>query len=538
MPGSRACVCACSSWSARARSGAPHLFLWPSCPSSLFGPLRAGVARASAACFFLPFLPFAFLLSFPLPSRAPVVSRCPGPWRPAVAPTAPLCVFVSSVFSPLAPLPLFFSSFLLCAPHPLLLCLVFSLFPSLFSGVVVPPPPIPPPFFFLFLGLPFPCAPSPRLSCLGFSVVSGLGCPGPWRSISALPSRRLSLSVFCFLSSFLAFSFCFFCFSSSFSSLPLFPGSGRSPCSWPLVRLAGFLRPSPCAAVRVVRALRAGAAVCAMSCWCCPLASFALAGAVCCCLWLRVVRCWVWLSVVGFRWRALARVVIPGRVVRRPAVCFGLLWLPCAVSCVLWLCVAVWPRAVVPWCPFCFVLWSVWRCAARWRRLRCVVLFFGWCFVPASCARVGSLLGLVACLPCCIVRAGWCCVLLPVVAGCSSLGLVACCCVPLACVASVALTWPRGLLPCCVLWFVVVPVRPALLLVPRAVVCRCVWWCLPWCVVLRWCCSGVSWCHVVPCRVLWCCVALRCRAAGVCCVFCFASGVRFSFQNHFFVFGN
>ena len=43
------------------------------------------------------------------------------------------------------------------------------------------------------------------------------------------------------------------------------------------------------------------AAVCVVSCWCCPVASFALAGAVCGCLWLLGVRCWVWLPAVVFR---------------------------------------------------------------------------------------------------------------------------------------------------------------------------------------------------------------------------------------------
>ena len=65
-------------------------------------------------------------------------------------------------------------------------------------------------------------------------------------------------------------------------------------------------------------------------------------------------------------------------------------------------------------------------------------------------------------VPCCFVRAGWCCVLLPVVAGCSLLGLVACCCFLLACVVPVAPAWPRGLLPCCVLCFVVMPRSPVL----------------------------------------------------------------------------
>ena len=38
----------------RARSGAPHLFLWPLCLSAVLGPLRAGVARLSFAAVVVP----------------------------------------------------------------------------------------------------------------------------------------------------------------------------------------------------------------------------------------------------------------------------------------------------------------------------------------------------------------------------------------------------------------------------------------------------------------------------------------------------
>ena len=195
-------------------------------------------------------------------------------------------------------------------------------------------------------------------------------------------------------------------------------------------------------------------------------------------------------------------------------------------------------------------------------------------------------------MPCCFVCAGWCYVLLPVVAGWSLLGLVPCCCFLLACVVAGAPAWARGLLPCCVLWFVVVPRTPvlcpvfrgpvllcgavlwrpavlflclwcwfvsfscvcssvlrcasscsvpvwsALLLVPHAVVWRSVLWCLPWRFVVWWCCSGVSWCLAVPCCVLWCCVALWCRGAGLCSVFSFAAGVPISSKNYFPVFEN
>ena len=87
----------------------------------------------------------------------------------------------------------------------------------------------------------------------------------------------------------------------------------------------------------------------------------------------------------------------------------------------------------------------------------------------------------------CLVRAGWCRVLLPVVSGCSLLRLVARCRFPVACLVTGVPVWPRGLLPCCVLWFVVVPCSPVLC--PVVLCCRVVlccgsllsvllcWWC-------------------------------------------------------------
>ena len=124
---------------------APDLFLWPSCPSSLFGPHRAAVARALGVFFF----PFVFLLSFPLRSRAPVASGflCfPAPGAlglgaPRLLPP-PLCVFVSCVFCPLAP-----------PPPPLLL-----FFPSPF--LLVQPPPRFAVFWFFFPSFPSVCFPS------------------------------------------------------------------------------------------------------------------------------------------------------------------------------------------------------------------------------------------------------------------------------------------------------------------------------------------------------------------------------------------
>ena len=146
---------------------------------------------------------------------------------------------------------------------------------------------------------------------------------------------------------------------------------------------------------------------------------------------------------------------------------------------------------------------------------------------------------------------------------------VVCCGVPLPCAMSCVLwccvaVWCRAVVPCCPFffcwwcWFVFfhcvcgavlrcasccsVPVWSVLLLVPRAVVCRCVLWCLSWRSVVWWSSlvawRGLSWCLDVPCCVLRCRVALWCRAAGLCCAFSFAAGVPFSFKNRFSVFEN
>ena len=248
-----------------------------------------------------------------------------------------------------------------------------------------------------------------------------------------------------------------------------------------------------------------------------------------------------------------------------------------AVACFCW--AGFLRRAAAPCCRCLVPCRGLWLCSV----LGCGAAFF-WC---AACRAVCCCLRRVFLVVlCCFVRAGWCCVLLPVVAGCWLLGLVARCCFPVACVVVGAPTWPRGLLPCCVLWFVAVPRSPVLcpvfcgavllcgavlwchavrfpllvvlvcvlslsvrccvalcvvLLVPCDVVCPCVLWCLPWRSVVWWCCPlvwhGVSWHLAVLCCVLWCCVALWCRAAGLCCVFSFAAGVPLLLKNDSSVLG-
>ena len=102
------------------------------------------------------------------------------------------------------------------------------------------------------------------------------------------------------------------------------------------------------------------AAVCVASCWWCRVVSFALAGAVCCCLRLPAVRCWVWLPAVVLCWRVLSRVLLPGRVACCPAVCCRFLWCPAPLCCVL--CSVVLCCRVVPCCGALLSLFLCWWC--------------------------------------------------------------------------------------------------------------------------------------------------------------------------------
>ena len=468
----------------QARSGVPHLFLWLSCPSSLFGHRRAGVARALGV--FFAFFPF----SFPFLPCPPWRPHClwlfvlPGPGCPA--PRRSLFLLRSP-----PPRPVFFSS---CVPPPtpspqsfVLLLLV----PWALALCCAPPPPSPSPFFLLFL----PRCVLPSLCPLFAPPLSRrFRFFRPWMPWALALSRLSPLFLFFFRSSVVVLPSRF----SWFRALLVLLASG--PPDW--VPFSFSVCGRACGACAVCRGCRPRRSLLVLPC--------CLVRAGRCCVLLPVVAGWSLLGLVcrllfsaGVLWRGLSRLAAWLAALLCALGCCGIP-LPCAVSCVLWLCVAVWRRAVVPCCPFCLVLWSVWRCVAPLRRLWCVVLVFGWCSVSPSCAPGCSLLGLVACLPCCFVRAGWCCVLLPVDAGCSLLGLVACCCFPLECVVSAAPAWPRALLPCCVLWFVVVPCSSA----PCPVFCGAVLPCGAglWRAAVRLCLLVVLVC-VLP-RCVRCLVAL------------------------------
>ena len=151
------------------------------------------------------------------------------------------------------------------------------------------------------------------------------------------------------------------------------------------------------------------AAVCVVSCWWCSVVSLALAGAVCCRLWLPGVCSLVRWAAVVFRWGALLRVLLGGSVACCPAVCRGLLWCPAALYCGLFsvvlccrvvpCCGALLPVSLCWWCWFvsfpscvrcCVALCCCW-CLALWFVAVCYGVSLG---VP-WCARAALVRGVV-----------------------------------------------------------------------------------------------------------------------------------------------
>ena len=191
----RVCVCssflAGSGWPAsRARSGAPHPFLWPFCLSALLSPLRAGVASFLVLCLPSPppFALFFFFLLFSVPVlRVPPLSLVFFGFRPRVPWALALCV-VCFVGPPLLGSPCALASFVLPA-WPLAAASWLPSPPFCVSRFVLPLPGAVC-FFYFFL---FSSCPRPR--CLWLSLGSGPGCPGAWRCALCFffASRKMSL---------------------------------------------------------------------------------------------------------------------------------------------------------------------------------------------------------------------------------------------------------------------------------------------------------------------------------------------------------
>ena len=469
----------------RARSGAPHLFLWPLCLSALLGPLRAGVAPLSFAAVAVP--RWLFFWASRCLARASFVSPA---WPLAalwwLLPPPPLCV---SRFSSL-----------------LLVALVFFFSPSSSSSV--------------------------RPRCLRLSLVSGPGCPGPrrlrclfcWPSASRL-SVRLSL--------FRAFRLAVGCFRvvAAPPPPPPFLSRGFRSCRWVL---CAVLCCASLGAVLRRAAARCVARCCAVVCcvalvWCRCLLRRALwrgplpcgpvlCGAVFCavcsvlCVFCRravvraVVRrsalCCVCRGVLCCAFRLLS--VLCGAVLR----CAGALALCCSCGvCRCWRLV-LWCAAVccavscgVPWCgagsggPW-LSAGGVFRCRCPCLAAWSASLWLVWfavvpCF-PVSCSVV---LCCRVVLCCCALLSCWC-----AVGACFALlwAVVLCCVVLLV---GCAVFGPVVVSACCGALFLALCV-PCLL---RSVRCGA---------LLCW-----LWCPASLCRVLWRCAVVWCCAVVLCCRF-------------------
>ena len=427
----RVCVCSSvlagsggpASW---ARSGAPHLFLWPFRLSALLGPLWAGFAPVLVLCFpavssfafffFVSASPLFFSFR-PLCLQLSLVSGpgCPGPRRCALF---ALLAFRFSALRALSPL---------------------SCFPPgrwLLPGGCCPPPPL---CLAVFVAAARCCVPCAVLCCESLGAVL--------RRAAARSAARCCALVCCvaLLRPFGAASCC---------AMP--PGAARRPGALSFAALCLPVFPRAVCSVLcvfgrgvVVRAVVCRSALCCVcpGVLCCafPVLS-ALCGAVlrcagalalcccscgaCCCwrlvLWCAAVCCAVSFGVLWCGAGSGGPWLSAGGVFRRRCPCLttwsASLWLvwcavvPCfPVSCAVVLCC----RVVLCCCVLlsccgafgaCFaLLWPVVLC--------CVALLVGCAvFCPVVVSACCGALSLVLCVPCllCSVRCGallcwlWC----------------------------------------------------------------------------------------------------------------------------------
>ena len=541
----------------------PHVSLSScvSCPLAPFVLALAGCGVMLFPALGAPGLGVARFPPPPPPRPPPFFTFLPCPPRP-------VCVFLS-----------FYSFFfLLLFLRPLVSA--FPLFPALGAlgpGSLWLPAPPPPPLslFVFFCGVPAFCRFPPLLVLLA----------------SALPGWVFSSSCVCGLACGVS-AVCWGC-----APTPP-PSGGCSRLAVSRVFLCGAA--ACCGLVCVVRgALRCFPVPCGAGVVLCGVLSCCVVGFVAGCLPWGLVPSFLLVSCGALLWRAVLcsalSCVVPSRVVVWcvvPCVVLvcSVVWLLGPLRCVGFSCPAPPPcccplvplpgplfQPDVEFCPgvrCCVVLFCRLWCGVllsasflargalllrlRWLGPR-VVACGCWVFVTWSVCPPLFSAGVLCRLSSCL--AAWLAALLCAVVCCGARLLYAVTCVLWCCVAK----WCRAVVPSCSLSFAgcvrvrvrvrvtvslpsvcgavwhcascySVPIWSVLLLVPRAVVCRCVWCCLPWRSVMWRCCPvawrGVLWCRAVPCCVLWCCVALWCRAAGLCCVFSLAAGVLFSFPWH------
>ena len=444
-------VCVCSSFLAgsggpasRARSRAPHLFLWLLCLSALLGPLRAWVAPALVLCPPSP-LPFCFCFAvffFVCPfffALRPLclllflasVPGCIGPRRFA------LFVFLASRFLALRAL-----SLALC-------CLVVGR-----SPVVAPPHP------------PLLCAPIVS----GFLWFAARGALG------------------------LGAVFCLFFSASGCLALRALPPR----VCFPLGRCCPMVIAPPPPSPFVSHGFRRSCSVpWFLFFFCAPPLSPAFSGFRPRVPWASAlcVVCFVGLLLLGSLW-ALASFVLSAWPLAAPwwlppppppfvsrgfrrcrwvlcAVCCAVLCIPgcgaaprcCALFRPVLCCRVLCCFVALVWC-HCLLRRALWRCPTPWGPVLCGAVL---CGVPPRC---------VLCAACALSwRGGACCCLLLCFVLCVSRGAVLCVPRPLRSVRCCAsLCWCAS---------VVLFVWCVLLLAPGAVVRCCVLCCFLWCAVVR-----------------------------------------------------
>ena len=583
------CLAGSGGPASRARSGAPHLFLWPLCLSALLGPLRAGVAPLSFAAvavpcwlffsasrclarasFVSPAWPLAALWWL-LPRPPPFVS---GGFRRSCL--WPLCFFFPLLLPPCAPVVPGFLWFPAPGALGLGACVVcFVGLPLLGSRCACPsfvlsawllaapawllPPP--PPLCvsrFSFLPLGAVCrvvlcvlvAVLRRAAACCVARCCAVGCcvalvwcrcllrralwrcPSPWGPV-------LCGAVFCGVP-----PRCVLC------AVCVLSWRGGACCCSPLCLVLCVSR----GAVLCVPCALRSVQCCASLCWCARVVLFVWCvlllapGAVvrccvlCCFLWCAVVRCWVWWPVVVCWWRVSVSVSLSGRVVCFPVV--GVVCCGALLSCVVF-CGAVLSRGAVLLCS-AVVLRCCWGlfCPPVGRRavLCCSV---GWlcCFWPGGgvCVLWCSFPGAVRSLssPLCALR----CLVVLAVVPCFpvSCAVALCCRVVLCCRALLsfcgavcvcfALLRPvvrrQCGLRCC--WCLVlsrVPVRCGVSLG----VLRCGGAALVCRGVLLCCALSCGVLRSVPCPAVPCCPAVLCWLAVLCgCLRCWCLFCPFFF---------
>ena len=545
QPGFRcACVCVCvlclagsGGPASRARSGAPHLSLWPLCLSPLLGPLRAGVAPLSLAAVVVPGALCWFFFFFFFPPPAALLSLrsrlvcvpclavgCSLVVAPAVfvAPAWCLGVFFFFFFFLVLLSPALFA-LLACRFSALRALVLLSCFPPgcwlLPGGCCPPPPPLLCSSRFSSLPLGAVCRvvlcvpgsalrrPAARCVARCCAVVCCVTlvwcrcllrralwrCPSPWGPV-------LCGVVFCGVP-----PRCVLC------AVCVLSWRGGACCCSPLCFVLCVSRGAVLCVPCALRSVRC----CASLCWCGRVVLFVWCvlllapGAVvrccvlCCFLWCAVVRCWVCWPVVVCWWRVSVSLSLSGRVICFPVV--GVVCCGALLSCVV----------------FCGAVLSVVLCC-------CALLSF--------CGAVGACLALLwAVVLCCVVLLVGCAVfcLVVVSACCGALFLVLCFpCLLLSVRCGALLCWPwcpaslcRVLWRCAVVWCcaVVLCCRFAVLFVFALPSCGPSCGASVVCAVVGASCCGVSLCVVVSpwafCGVvvlLWCVVVSCCAGALSC----------------------